>query len=89
MTNARIAERILEVVNKYENGNTSASAIAEAIETHEPALEAIARKTRDKLHSLSLKVIEQDVTPFEEETLGFKNSREALNELKNVLGNLK
>lgn len=88
MTNKAIAQRILDVIDAYESGSTSASAVAESVELHEPALEAITRDVRDSLHNLSVKVIEQDVSSVEEEQLGIRNSKEALKKLKKLLSEM-
>ena len=78
----------MESIANYESGRTSASSIAESIELHESALESVPKEIRDKLHSLSVQVIEQDVTPQEEELLGLTPGRQALNELKSLLSEL-
>ncbi|KPJ95160.1 MAG: hypothetical protein AMJ53_03395 [Gammaproteobacteria bacterium SG8_11] len=85
MTNATIVQRIIEVINAYENGKTSASSIAESIEMHEPAMESIPREIRDKIHNLSVEIIEQDITPIEEKMLGIEPGKKALTELKTIL----
>ena len=89
MSNASIAKRILEAIKGFEAGKLSASAIAESIELHEPALESVDRRVRDKLHELSVQALEQDLTPFEEETLGLQASRNAVNALKELLASIK
>ena len=88
MTNASIAARILEGIAAYESGRASASSVAESIELHESALESVPREIRDRLHRLSVMVIEQDVTPQEEELLGLSPSRQALIELKSLLSEM-
>lgn len=88
MTNASVASRILERIAAYENGRASASSVAESIELHESALESVSRELRDQMHNLSVRVLEQDVTPQEEELLGLKSSRQALQELKSLLKGL-
>lgn len=88
MSNASITVRILESVAAYESGLASAASVAESIELHEPALEAVPREVRDRLHSLSVQVLEQDVSPQEETLLGIKASRQALEELKLLLRSL-
>lgn len=85
MSNRSIAERILEVVAAFERGSIGASAIAESIEIHEPALESVSRVLRDELHRLSVQVIGEDVSPQEESLLGIKSSKVALVKLKSLL----
>jgi hypothetical protein len=89
MSNETIAKRILEVIEAYETGKTSASSVAQSVELHEPAMESIPKATRDKLHELSLKIMDQDVSPLEEKILGIRPSRDALMELKILLGQLR
>lgn len=85
MSNFTIASRILEAVAAFERGEVGATAIAQSVELHEPALEAVPRDVRDRLHLLSVKAIEQDLSPLEEEVLGICATKEAVNELKLVL----
>lgn len=85
MSNKSVIDRILEIIEAFEHGDTCASAVAASVELHESALEAIPREVRDKMRALSVEVIKQDVTPIEEEMLGWKDSREALHELKSLL----
>ena len=85
MSNSNIASRILEAIAAFERGEVSATAIAQSIELHEPALEAVPRDIRDRLHLLSVKAIEQDLSPLEEEVLGICATKEAVNELKMML----
>lgn len=85
MSNKTIINRILEIIEAFEHGQTSASAVAASVELHEPALETIPREARDKMHALSVEVIMQDVSSVEEEMLGWKSRREALHELKSLL----
>lgn len=88
MSNASVAKRILESVAAYESGHSIASSVATSIDLHEPAFEAVSRELRDRLHTLSVQVIEQDVTPQEEALLGIKASRQAVQELKSLLSSL-
>lgn len=88
MSNATIAARIAEAIAAFERGDAGATFVAESIELHEPALEAVPREVRDNLHRLSVKLIEQDLSPFEEEMLGIPHSREALAKLKLVVAGL-
>lgn len=88
MSNTTIINRILEVIEAFERGETSASAIAACMELHEPALEAIPREARDNMHDLSVQVIMQDITSREEELLGLESSEKALHELKSLLMSL-
>jgi len=85
MSNAAIVSRILEVVAAFERGEVGATAIPQSIELHEPALEAIPREVRDKLHSLSVKAIEQDLSTLEAEMLGLCTTQDAVNELIHTL----
>lgn len=85
MSNKTIINRILEIIEAFENGQTSASAVAASVELHVPALETIPWATRDKMHALSVQVIMQDECWVEEEILGWKSSFEALHELKSLL----
>jgi hypothetical protein len=85
MSNATIINRISEVVIAFERGELGATAIAQSIELHEPALEMLPRELRDRLHKLSVQVLEQDLSPLEERMLGLRASRQALEELKAVL----
>ena len=85
MSNSAIAHRVLEVLAAFERGEASASAIAESLELHEPALEGIPRDLRDRMHSLSVQIIYEDVTPQEQALLGFEPSRCAFDELRRVL----
>jgi hypothetical protein len=88
MSNTSIARRILEIVAAFERGEAPASAVAASLELHEPALEAVPRDLRDRLHNLSLKIIEEDVTPQEQLLLGHEPSRQALNDLRELLEGL-
>lgn len=88
MSNASIGQRVLESIAAYEDGRNSAVSVAQSIELHEPALEAVPREFRDRLHALSVQVLEQDVTPQEEALLGIKASRQALEEIKSLLRSL-
>lgn len=85
MSNATIVSRIYEIVAAFERGEVGATAIAESIELHEPALEAITQEIRRSLHKLSVKTIEQDLSSTEESMLNLRASRDAVNELKTVL----
>lgn len=85
MSNSAIAQRILEVVTAFEGGQVSAVAIAQSIELHESALESIPKDIREAMHKLSVKIIQQDVSQFEESLLGLQASREACQELKRLL----
>ena len=85
MSNQSIAKRISEVVVAYEREEVSASAVAESIELHKPALEGIPRSLRDALHKLSVELINQDLSPLEQEMLGLAPTREALESLKALL----
>jgi hypothetical protein len=85
MSITNIVRRILETLSAYEQGDVAASSIAQSVELHEPAMEAIPREMRDLLHQLSLKIIEEDVSPLEEEDLGLKASREGCEELRTLL----
>lgn len=86
MSNITIVNRILEVVAAFDRKEVSAIAIVQSIELHEPALEAVSRNIRDKLHLLSVQALEQDLSPFEEEVLGGCATTNAANELKTILG---
>jgi len=85
MSNTTIVQRIFEVVSAFERGDAGATAIAQSVEIHGPALEAVPRKVRDRLHKLSVMIIEQDVSPLEEKMLGLQASKEACAELKILL----
>ncbi len=85
MSNKAIINRILEIIDAFEHGDASALAVAASVELHEPALEAVSRAARDEMHALSVEVIKQDVSPIEEEMLGWESSREALHELRSLL----
>ena len=85
MSNSVIAHRVLEVLAAFERGEVSASAIAKSLELHEPALEGIPQDVRDQMHSLSVLIIHEDVTPQEQALLGFESSRCAFDELRCVL----
>ncbi len=89
MSNHRIASRIIEVIIAYETGLASASAVAAAIEVHEPALEALPRAIRDDMHRLSMEIIMADLTPLEEDQLGIKSIGEALSKLKTLLQSIR
>lgn len=89
MSNRTIINRILEIVDAFEHGVASASAVAASVELHDPALEAVPRAARDKMRALSVEVINQDVSPIEEEMLGWKSSCEALHELRSLLISLR
>jgi len=88
MTNERIANRIAEVVAAFERGDVGATAVAESVELHEPALEGISREVRDRLHQLSVEVVKQDLSPLELEMLGLEPTREAVTALKLLLGGI-
>lgn len=85
MSNRTIAKRITEVIAAYERREVGAALVAESVELHEPALEGVSRTLRDTLHTLSVEVIKQDVSPLEREVLGLQPTREALEALKAVL----
>ncbi len=85
MANSSIARRVLEVVSAFERGEVPASAIAASLELHEPALEAVSRDIRDKLHALSLQIIQEDVTPQEQSVLGIEPSTRGCSELRRLL----
>lgn len=85
MSNATIASRMLEIVADFERGRLPSVAIAQCMELHEPALEGIERNVRDRLHKLSVQIIEQDISPIEEQMLGIQASRNAATELKELL----
>lgn len=85
MSNTAIVSRILEVVAAFERGEVGATAIAQSIELHEPALEAIPREVRDKLHRLSVKAIEQNLSTLEAEMLGLCATQDEVNELIHTL----
>jgi len=85
MSNINIVSRILEVVAAFERGEVGATAIAQSIELHEPALETVPREVRDRLHRLSVRAIEQDISPLEAETLGLCATKDAVNELIHTL----
>lgn len=85
MSNASIAQRLLRVIAQYEREEAGTASIASNVELYEPAFENLPRDTRDKLHELSIEIFNQDLTPLEEETLGMKSSRSALNEMKRIL----
>jgi hypothetical protein len=85
MSNISIAQRIFEIVAAYERGDVNVIAITQSIELHESALEGISREVRDRLHSLSVEIIYQDV---DDEMLGWTASREALNEIKLLLASI-
>jgi len=85
MSNQSIIARILETIALFEGGATSASAVAASVELHEPALEGVPRAARDRMHALALEVIMQDVSPVEQEMLGWQSSRQASHALKSLL----
>lgn len=85
MSNRSIATRIMEVVAAYEAKQVGASAIARALELHEPAFEALPRTVRDEMHHLSVQIIRDDVTPLEEAQLGFKSDGVAISRLRALL----
>lgn len=88
MSNTSIAARILYVTDRYVTGDAPASAIAESLELHEPALEGVSREVRDKMQALAVAVIHEDVSPLEAAQLGFVHSYEALNDLQRILRSL-
>ncbi|GEM_PF-3881999 len=67
MSNKSIINRILEIIEAFEHGQTSASAVAASVALHEPALATIPGEARDKLHALSFDVIMQDISTVEAE----------------------
>lgn len=85
MTNSRIASRVLEVLAAFERGEVGSTVVAESVELHEPALEGVPRSVRDNLHRLSVQVINEDLSPLEQEQLGIPASRRAVGELKLAL----
>jgi hypothetical protein len=89
MTNPRIASRILEVLAAYERGEASAFLVAQSIELHEPAMEGVSQSARERLHRLSVQVIQEDASPLEQEQLGIPAGGQALRELKLLLQSLK
>ncbi|WP_162995986.1 hypothetical protein [Acidovorax sp. 1608163] len=88
MSNTSIAERVLEIAEKYAAGIVPASAIAASLELHLSALEGISKEVRDRLHALSVLVIAEDVLPHEAEGLGLLPSRNSLSELQRILRQL-
>jgi hypothetical protein len=85
MSNRSIAARIAEVVAAYERGHVAALAVAESVELHEPAFEALSRSVRDDLHRLSAQIVAQDTSPLESEMLGLQSPRAAVASLKAIL----
>lgn len=88
MSNASIAQRILQTIAAYERGEVGSTSVADSIELHEPAFEDLKRDIRNHIHRLSLEIVKQDISPLEEEMLGWKASRSALEELKSVLNKI-
>ena len=88
MSNASIVARMLETIAAYERGEASAWSVEESVELHGPALEAVPDEARDRLRSLPVQIMMQDIEAEEEALLGITPSRQALQELKSLLGSL-
>lgn len=88
MSNTSIAERVLEIADKYATGLAPASAIAVSLELHLSALEGVPKDLQDRLHALSILVIAEDVSPQEAEELGLLPCSNSLSELRRILRQL-
>lgn len=88
MSNTSIAERVLEVADKYATGLAPASAIAASLELHLSALEGVPKDLQDRLHALSILVIAEDVSPQEAEELGMLPCSNSISELRRILRQL-
>lgn len=88
MNNEAIAKRLLEVAEDVLGGSLPSSAFAEAVDVHAPALEGLPRAWLDRLDRLSVQVLNEDVSPHEENLLGLQHSRRSLIEAANMLRSL-
>lgn len=88
MSNEAIAKRLLEVAEGVLGGSLPSSAFADAVDVHVPAFEGLPRAWLDRLNWLSVQVLEEDVSPLEEDWLGLQNSRRSLVEATNLLRGL-
>ncbi|MBK8016121.1 MAG: hypothetical protein IPK20_04985 [Betaproteobacteria bacterium] len=85
MSNEAIAKRLLEVAEGVLRGTQPSSAFADAVDVHGSAFEGLPRAWLDRLNRLSVQVIEEDVSPLEEQLLGLRNSRASLQEAASML----
>lgn len=88
MSNERIAERLLEVVDRVLSRSLPSSAFANAVDVHAPAFEGVSRTWLDRLHRLSVQVIEEDASSLEEDVLGLQGSTKSLQEAASMLRSL-
>ena len=88
MSNKAIAERLLEVAEGVLAGSLPSSAFADAVDVHAAAFEGLPRAWLDRLNRLSVQVLEEDVSPLEEDLLGLQSSRRSLIEAANMLRSL-
>lgn len=88
MSNETIAVRLLEVVRGALDGTLPVSAFANAVDAHAPAFEGLSHAWLDRLDALSVKAIEEDVSPVEAEVLSFQHSTESLKEAESMLNAL-
>jgi hypothetical protein len=88
MPNRTIANRIAETIAAFERDELGATAIADSVDLHEPALEGVPRSLRDALHKFSVEAVRQDFSPLELEMLGLQPTREAVESLKLLLSQI-
>ncbi|MCA9233766.1 MAG: hypothetical protein KDA57_24220 [Planctomycetales bacterium] len=85
MSNDSIVRRMLEVVESYQRGDATASAVASSVELYEPALEGIPDSLRHHLHSLSAAVLSNEATDDEVRSLSLPGNRSEVHALHDAL----
>lgn len=86
MSNRSIAQRILEVVESFEAGKSSAFAVNSSIEIHSPAFEAVPGILIDKLDEAGCALLCEDLSDLERAQLGWPDrTAENIRQIKEAL----
>jgi hypothetical protein len=86
VSNASIANRILEVLLAFESGKVPSFRVNQSIELHSSALEAIPRELLDELNQLGIKLHTEDYSEREREQMGWPNTTaDTTRKIRNIL----